>query len=42
MQAFATSVMAPIEWPAGAGLTVENVAFNGGFHITGTPDFREA
>lgn len=42
MQAFATSVMAPVQWPAGAGLTVENVAFNGGFHITGTPDFSEA
>lgn len=42
MQAFATSVLAPVQWPAGAGLSVENVAFNGGFHITGTPDFSEA
>lgn len=39
MQEFATSVLAPVEWPTDAGLTVEDVAFNGGFHITGTPDF---
>ncbi len=41
MQQFAQSVMAPIVWPAGAGLSVEGVAFNGGFHITGTPDFTQ-
>ena len=41
MQAFALNVLAPIQWPTGAGLTVEDVAFNGGFHITGTPDFTE-
>lgn len=42
MQDFATSVMAPIQWPEGAGLAVEDVRFNGGFHITGTPDFTTA
>lgn len=41
MQQFAQSVMAPVVWPDGAGLSVENVAFNGGFHITGTPDFTQ-
>ena len=39
MQEFALNVLKPIEWPTGAGLRVEDVAFNGGFHITGTPDF---
>ncbi len=41
MQVFATSVLASVEWPNDAGLTVDNVSFNGGFHITGTPDFTK-
>lgn len=41
MQDFAQQVMAPIVWPDGAGLSVEDVAFNGGFHITGTPNFEQ-
>lgn len=41
MQVFALNVLAPIEWPNDAGLSVEDVCFNGGFQITGTPDFTQ-
>ncbi|MEL7344847.1 MAG: TULIP family P47-like protein [Pseudomonadota bacterium] len=39
MQTFATKVLAPVVWPEGTGLEVTQVAFNGGLHITGNPDF---
>ena len=41
MQEFALNVLAPVQWPHDAGLTVEDVCFNGGFQITGTPDFTQ-
>ncbi len=41
MQEFALNVLAPVQWPNDAGLTVEDVCFNGGFQITGTPDFTQ-